>query len=166
MTLKTVRMVVKTTNCKDRMAGRCLLWWQWCWCGWRQWNWGCLWGCWRSIVRDLEKHIIAQSVNTGHDVSNIQFDLQVITIALIVIIDHWYAGWTVLIFFVAFTDRQRGHGRLQQLRWGRVGGILPCSKFPQSCNLSHLTLKRKIFLSWSMFPGPFSQDIWGAQYGG
>ena len=27
MTLKTVRMVVKTTNCKDRMAGRCMLWW-------------------------------------------------------------------------------------------------------------------------------------------
>ena len=29
------------------------------------------------VTRDLEKHIIAQSVNTGHDVSNIQFDLQV-----------------------------------------------------------------------------------------
>ena len=32
------------------------------------------------VTRDLEKHIIAQSVNTGHDVSNIQFDLQVMII--------------------------------------------------------------------------------------
>ena len=32
------------------------------------------------VTRDLEKHIIAQSVNTGHDVSNIQFDLQVMMI--------------------------------------------------------------------------------------
>ena len=32
------------------------------------------------VTRDLEKHIIAQSVNTGHDVSNIQFDLQVMKI--------------------------------------------------------------------------------------
>ena len=27
-------------------------------------------------LRDLEKQVIAQSINTGHDVSNIQFDLQ------------------------------------------------------------------------------------------
>merc|ERR1712059_109980 len=42
------RMVIRETNCLDRMAGR-----------------------------ELEKHVIAQSVNTGHDVSNIQFDLQI-----------------------------------------------------------------------------------------
>ena len=34
------------------------------------------------VTRDLEKHIIAQSVNTGHDVSNIQFDLQVMTVMI------------------------------------------------------------------------------------
>jgi len=76
------RMVVKTTNCKDQMAGR-----------------------------DLEKHIIAQSVNTGHDVSNIQFDLQM------------------------------GNGG--------TGAFNNCAGD-----------------GWSMFPGPFSQDVWGAQYGG
>merc|ERR1712158_78154 len=65
----------------------------------------------RMAGRDLEKHIIAQSVNTGHDVSNIQFDLQM------------------------------GNGG--------TGAFNNCAGD-----------------GWSMFPGPFSQDVWGAQYGG
>ena len=42
------RLVVRETACYDRMEGR-----------------------------ELDRNVIAQSVNTGHDVSNIQFDLQI-----------------------------------------------------------------------------------------
>jgi len=42
------RLVVRETSCYDRMAGK-----------------------------ELERNIIAQAINTGHDVSNIQFDLQI-----------------------------------------------------------------------------------------
>jgi len=76
------RLVVKETVCGNRMAGR-----------------------------DLEKNIIAQSVNTGHDVANIQFDLQM------------------------------GNGG--------TGAFNNCAG-----------------KGTSMFPGPFDQSIWGAQYGG
>ena len=97
--------------------------------------------CYRLKVRDtncgdinggelLEREIIAQAINTGknilesfwacytflnlflgHDVSNIQFDLQV------------------------------GNGG--------TGAFNNCAG-----------------QSWSMFPGPFTEDIWGHQYGG
>jgi len=76
------RLVVKETVCSDRMAGR-----------------------------DLEKNVIAQSVNTGHDVANIQFDLQM------------------------------GNGG--------TGAFNNCAGN-----------------GWSMFPGPFDEAVWGAQYGG
>jgi len=65
----------------------------------------------RMAGRDLEKNIIAQSVNTGHDVANIQFDLQM------------------------------GNGG--------TGAFNNCAG-----------------KGTSMFPGPFDQSIWGAQYGG
>jgi len=76
------RLVVKETACYDRMAGK-----------------------------DLEKHIIAQSINTGFDVSNIQFDLQI------------------------------GNGG--------TGAFNNCAG-----------------KGWSMFPGEFNQETWGAEYGG
>jgi len=59
----------------------------------------------------LERNIIAQAVNTGSDVANIQFDLQV------------------------------GNGG--------TGAYNSCAGGPSS-----------------MFPGPFSEDIWGHVYGG
>ena len=76
----------------------------------------------RMVIRDtncgnidggalLERNVIAQSINTGHDVANIQFDLQM------------------------------GNGG--------TGAFNNCAG-----------------QSWSMFPGPFDEAIWGAQYGG
>ena len=59
----------------------------------------------------IERDIIAQSVNTGSDVSNIQFDLQV------------------------------GNGG--------TGAFNNCAG-----------------QSWSMYPGDFTEAIWGAEYGG
>ena len=76
------RMVVRATDCNDRFGGEA-----------------------------LERDIIAQSVNTGFDVSNIQFDLQM------------------------------GNGG--------TGAFNNCAGD-----------------DWSMFPGAFDQDIWGAVYGG
>jgi len=78
--------------------------------------------CYRMVIRDtncgnidggelLERNVIAQSINTGHDVANIQFDLQM------------------------------GNGG--------TGAFNNCAG-----------------QSWSMFPGPFSEEIWGEQYGG
>lgn len=78
--------------------------------------------CYRLHVQDtncddayggepLEREIIAQAINTGHDVSNIQFDLQV------------------------------GNGG--------TGAFNSCAGS-----------------STSIFPGPFDESVWGAQYGG
>jgi len=78
--------------------------------------------CYRMRVRDtecgdinsgelLERDIIAQAINTGSDVSNVQFDLQI------------------------------GNGG--------TGAFNNCAG-----------------KSWSMFPGEFTTDIWGAVYGG
>jgi len=78
--------------------------------------------CYRLVVHEtdcgelrggprLRRDIIAQSVNTGSDVSNIQFDLQV------------------------------GNGG--------TGAFNNCAGD-----------------GWSMFPGEFTEQVWGAQYGG
>jgi hypothetical protein len=78
--------------------------------------------CYRLKVRDtacgnlesgllLDREIIAQSINTGHDVANIQFDLQV------------------------------GNGG--------TGAYNNCAGN-----------------SWSMYPGPADESVWGNQYGG
>ena len=78
--------------------------------------------CYRMVIRDtncgdinggplLDREILAQSINTGHDVANIQFDLQM------------------------------GNGG--------TGAFNNCAG-----------------KEWSMFPGAFTNDIWGAVYGG
>jgi len=78
--------------------------------------------CYRLSIRDtncgdieggepLERHVIAQSINTGHDVANIQFDLQM------------------------------GNGG--------TGAFNNCAG-----------------KGWSLFPGAFTEDVWGAEYGG
>ena len=54
------------------------------------------------VTRDLEKHIIAQSVNTGHDVSNIQFDLQVMIIIIIMLSSDHFEEWHGCMFWLGW----------------------------------------------------------------
>lgn len=76
--------------------------------------------CYRLKVRDtncgnveggalLEREIIAQSINTGHDVANIQFDLQIGKI--------YYSSSRILAHDVLPPCRKWRNWCLQQLCW-------------------------------------------------